>query len=282
MIDTTVIDNCGASSCNYGYLISGSNTTVGVSLRNCRSELAKEANLLLDSDATISDFHSYSNGSTQTGIEVTENATHVVFTGYISFDGHYAKNAFECFGAVNASSALFRIFNGEKVNLKNLIYPWRPDVVVGSLNKINNFMLHNLKVLCVDKNFDINNLSTEDVSDGIELQITMKNTGNIYKLIYHNGWHLQNDHLNLVNTGAAINLKQYYQTPDHPFVAPSDGYVTLQSLSDIDIWQLNMKEEMMLRAKNNIVSMIVKKGMDMYLTSTGKEGAAYFFPIESN
>lgn len=282
MIDSTVIDNCGASSCNYGYVISGADTTVGVSLRNCRSELAKKADLLLDSDATISNFHSYSDGSTPVGIKVTNNAMHVVFLGYISFDGHYSENAFTCAGAVNASSALFRIFNGEKVDLKNVVFPWRPDIIIGSLSKLNNFMLHNLKVLCVDKKFDISELSTENVSDGIELQVTMQNTGNTYKLIYHNGWHLQNDHLNLVNTNAAIKLKQYYQTPDHPFVAPSDGYVTLQSLSDTDVWQLNMKEEMMLRAKNDIVSMMVKKGMDMYLTSTGEEGAAYFFPIESN
>lgn len=282
MIDSTVIDNCGASSCNYGYVISGADTTVGVSLRNCRSELAKKADLLLDSDATISNFHSYSDGSTPVGIKVTNNAMHVVFLGYISFDGHYSENAFTCAGAVNASSALFRIFNGEKVDLKNVVFPWRPDVITGSLSKLNNFLLHNLRILCVDDKFDISTIPTDNVSDGLQLLVTMQNTGNTYKLIYHDGWQLQGHHLDTVNTQGAIKLKAYYNTPDKPFIAPSDGYVTLQSLSMTDIWQLNMKEEMMLRAKDCIVSMPVKKGMDMYLTSTGEEGDAYFFPVESN
>ena len=282
MIDSTVIDNCGASSCNYGYVISGADTTVGVSLRNCRSELAKKADLLLDSDATISNFHSYSDGSTPVGIKVTNNAMHVVFLGYISFDGHYSENAFTCAGAVNASSALFRIFNGEKVDLKNVVFPWRPDIIIGSLSKLNNFLLHNLRVLCVDDKFDISTIPTDNVSDGLQLLVTMQNTGNTYKLIYHDGWQLQGHHLDTVNTQGAIKLKAYYNTPDKPFIAPSDGYVTLQSLSMTDIWQLNMKEEMMLRAKDCIVSMPVKKGMDMYLTSTGEEGDAYFFPVESN
>ena len=155
-------------------------------------------------------------------------------------------------------------------------------MITGSLSKLNNFLLHNLRILCVDDKFDISTIPTDNVSDGLQLLVTMQNTGNTYKLIYHDGWQLQGHHLDTVNTQGAIKLKPYYNTPDKPFIAPSDGYVTLQSLSMTDIWQLNMKEEMMLRAKDCIVSMPVKKGMDMYLTSTGEEGDAYFFPVESN
>lgn len=274
LVDTLTIDNCGTSECVTGYSITGGAEEVMV--QGCRAENSVDSNFYLNTVATISNFHSYSNGNTKTGIKIDSKAR-AVMVGTISVDGSYKENAIDSVGRVNARGASFNVFGGQNTNIQNMIFPWRSDPLTASLTQLDSLRrFENRIIICVDKTFDIASLPT-GVADGLELVIIMRDTDSVYRVIYHNGWRLQDNHLVSFDLAHSVNLSGYTSS-SNTYTCPCDGYVKLRSDDDNNVWQLNTENQILLRAKNSVVSLLLKRGMSVYLSSTAKTGSATFYP----
>lgn len=274
LVDTLTIDNCGTSECVTGYSITGGAEEVMV--QGCRAENSVDSNFYLNTVATISNFHSYSNGNTKTGIKIDSKAR-AVMVGTISVDGSYKENAIDSVGRVNARGASFNVFDGQNTNIQNMIFPWRSDPLTASLTQLDSLRrFENRIIICVDKTFDIASLPT-GVADGLELVIIMRDTDSVYRVIYHNGWRLQDNHLVSLDLEHYVNLSGYTSS-SNTYTCPCDGYVKLRSDDDSDVWQLNTGNQILLRAKNSVVTLLLKREMSVYLSSTGKTGSATFYP----